>query len=420
MQRRRSNKSAAEADAKSTSAQEVTPAKPTTGGGHGCTSTGPLVPVLLFFACIASLTARSNEALPTPLASDASATLFSEARAREHVRALTALGVRAVGSRANEEAAPALLLRLLAVMEEEAAAAGAANFAKVSVQRTGAGAYSSAFLDGFTNVYDNVTNVLVFCGPRGGAAALTPRCGLVLEPVIIMSHRCSADTPPDGLLQPSPTCPLRDRVLLGAHYDSALKAPAASDDTAMVGVLLEAVRTLLAGPRLERGVVFNLNGAEETNWMGAHGFVSGDHEWAKGLRVVLNLEAVGSGGRDHILQVGPLNHWIAQAYAAAAPRPHSTSIVQEVFEIPGAIPGQTDFQVYRDYGGCVGIELVWLSRGELYHTVNDVEAAIPPGALQHTGENVLGLLGALLADPRLDTATKEVCSHTSLYFTRLY
>eukprot|EP00966_Prymnesium_polylepis_P226326 5235577-Prymnesium_polylepis.1 len=121
--------------------------------------------------------------------------------------------------------------------------------------------------------------------------------------------------------------------------------------------------------------------------MAAHGFVNSRHEWARSLKVVINLEAVGSGGRDHILQIGPRNHWIARAYAAAAPHPHGTSIVQEVFEIPGAIPGQTDFQVYRDYGGCVGLELVWLANGQTYHTVNDVEGAIPPGALQHTGEN---------------------------------
>lgn len=70
----------------------------------------------------------------------------------------------------------------------------------------------------------------------------------------------------------------------------------------MVGVLLELVRNLLAGPELQHGLVVNLNGAEETNWMAAHGFVNSGHKWAQHLKVVLNLEAVGSGGREHILQ----------------------------------------------------------------------------------------------------------------------
>lgn len=123
-----------------------------------------------------------------------------------------------------------------------------------------------------------VTNVLVFCGPRGASSSLLPT------------------------------------VLLGAHFDSAVGAPAASDDTAMVGVLLEVIRVILSGPRLTHGVVVNLNGAEETNWMAAHGFVSSGHEWASSLKFVLNLEAVGSGGRDHILQVRTTN--------ATQPNPH--------------------------------------------------------------------------------------------------
>mmetsp|Transcript_69323 Transcript_69323/g.137454 ORF Transcript_69323/g.137454 Transcript_69323/m.137454 type:complete len:968 (-) Transcript_69323:91-2994(-) len=337
--------------------------------------------VSAFFTVIVVLVLRADAWLPTALDVDVAPTRFSEARARSHLRDITALGVRTVGSRANEELAPALIKSIVEGLAAAAARVEGPNHALVEIQRPGTGAYSSAFLDGFTNVYSNVSNVLVLVGPRGGGG------GAALQP----------------------------RLLLGAHFDSALGAPAASDDTAMVAVLLEVVSNLLAGPRLEVGLVINLNGAEETNWMAAHGFATSSHKWASAITTVINLEAVGSGGRDYILQIGPRNEWLAELYTAHAPHPHGTCIIQEVFEIPGAIPGQTDFQVYRDYGGAVGIELIWLSGGQVYHTSLDVEAAIPSGAIQHTGDNVLSLVNALLASPHLPSASPS-SGEPAVYF----
>lgn len=129
-----------------------------------------LLSVLFFFSVVILLSVHNNNWLPTALGVDAPPQVFSEGRAREHVRAITSLGVRTVGSRANEELTPALLLERLNQMEARAAAAGMPNFAKTSVQRPASGAYSSSFLNGFTNVYAN------------GAYAPAPAFGLRVAP----------------------------------------------------------------------------------------------------------------------------------------------------------------------------------------------------------------------------------------------
>ena len=66
----------------------------------------------------------------------------------------------------------------------------------------------------------------------------------------------------------------------------------------------------------------------------------------------------------------------------------------------GVIPGDTDFQVYRDYAGhyideidfLPGIDMVAISKGHVYHTELDDVAHIDAGAMQRTWENVLAIV----------------------------
>ena len=61
------------------------------------------IAVGLFFVTLVGLSVRADGWLPAPASSQVSRASFSEERARVHLREITALGVRNVGSRANEE-----------------------------------------------------------------------------------------------------------------------------------------------------------------------------------------------------------------------------------------------------------------------------------------------------------------------------
>ena len=53
-------------------------------------------------------------------------------------------------------------------------------------------------------------------------------------------------------------------------------------------------RALSQGPSQRHPVILLLNGAEESNQQAAHGFIT-KHPWAKSVRALVNLEAVGVG-----------------------------------------------------------------------------------------------------------------------------
>ena len=89
-------------------------------------------------------------------------------------------------------------------------------------------------------------------------------------------------------------------VLLNAHIDSAANAPGASDDLLAVGVLLEALR-YFATHRPARDIIVLINGAEETHQLAAHAFAT-QHPDAKDVQFVVNLESMGSGGREFIFR----------------------------------------------------------------------------------------------------------------------
>ena len=142
-------------------------------------------------------------------------------------------GVRTVGSDANEKHTVQYLLDEVEKLQREADEVSTTTKNPLRVQvdvHRPSGAFSSGFLEGFTNIYHNVSNVLV-----------------LIEGTAPDTHQRS--------------------ILVNAHFDSALGTAAASDDAVMIATMLEVMRNLIHGDRLRHSVVFNMNGAEETNWM---------------------------------------------------------------------------------------------------------------------------------------------------------
>ena len=188
-----------------------------------------------------------NYQLPTPLTIEAAPQQFSEARARVHLEALVSYGVRTVGSRANELLAPRYIGN---TVEKIRSVAPPGVEIEMEVQHP-TGSFYIDFLDGFTNTYSNITNVLVR-----------------------ISHSEEAK---------------KHALLVSAHFDSALGSPAATDDVVNIAGMLELLRVLSVGDPLKNAVIFNFNGAEETIMQASHGFIT-QHAWVPTIKAFVNME----------------------------------------------------------------------------------------------------------------------------------
>lgn len=125
-----------------------------------------------------------------------------------------------------------------------------------------------------------------------------------------------------------------------------------SDDGINCAVMLEIIRKLSRSPKRPRhNLVFLFNGAEETPLQAAHGFIT-QHKWAKAVRVVVNLEAAGAGGKEYLFQTGPGQPWLLNHYKKV-PHPNGQAAGEELFQ-SNVIPSDTDFRIFRDFGGVVG------------------------------------------------------------------
>ncbi len=200
-------------------------------------------------------------------------------------------------------------------------------------------------------------------------------------------------------------------VLVSGHYDSPVESVGASDDAAATAVMVEMARAIAAGPQLEHGVVFNINGAEEQGLLGAHGFLQ--HPWIKDVRAFVNLESAGPAGKAVLFQSGPGDAWLARAYARAAPYPYGTVMAQDIFQ-SGVIPSSTDFEVYTGGGGLHGLDIAFYRDGWKYHTQLDRTWYVQQGSLQHMGANALATVRALANGPL--PGAREASPSAGVYF----
>lgn len=276
---------------------------------------------------------------------------FIAERAMKLLKNLTSIGPRPSGSFENEILAVNFFkLEINKIISQ----ASDMHIIDIDYQKS-SGAFKLEFLDGMTNVYNDVQSVVVRVGSK-----------------IKSKHS----------------------LLINCHFDTVQDSPGASDDGAGCAVMLEILRVLTRSNKiLKYNLIFLFNGAEENIMQGSHGFIT-QHRWAKEVRAFINLEACGAGGRELLFQAGPNNPWLLETYSQEVPYPYASSMAQEIFQ-SGIIPGDTDFRIFRDFGKVSGVDFAWSSNGYVYHTKFDTVDQIPLGSLQRTGDNILALVKGL-------------------------
>ncbi|AED92872.1 Zn-dependent exopeptidases superfamily protein [Arabidopsis thaliana] len=179
-------------------------------------------------------------------------------------------------------------------------------------------------------------------------------------------------------------------ILVSSHIDTVFTTGGAGDCSSCVAVMLELARSASQSAHgFKNSIIFLFNTGEEEGLNGAHSFIT-QHPWSSTVRLAIDLEAMGTGGKSSIFQAGP-SPWAIENFALAAKYPSGQIIGQDLFT-SGIIKSATDFQVYKEVAGLSGLDFAFADNTAVYHTKNDKIELIKPGSLQHLGENMLAFL----------------------------
>ncbi len=215
-------------------------------------------------------------------------------------------------------------------------------------------------------------------------------------PVANIIARTPGDARPDAL----PAA-----LIIAAHYDSVPAGPGASDDGLGVATLVETARAL-RNEHLRNPIVYLATDGEEVALLGAEGFVA-DPGSIQNAAAVINVEARGTDGPSFLFETSRHNEWIARVIARALPRPATSSLYYDIYEL---LPNDTDLTVFKR-AGLAGVGFANIGRPVRYHTPLDNVANLTPSTLQHHGDHVLAMARALGA-----TDLRQTSSGNAVWF----
>ncbi|ESN99808.1 hypothetical protein HELRODRAFT_176575 [Helobdella robusta] len=326
--------------------------------------------ILVYFFAACFIYVR-NYTFPEPISAKlGSADVFSEERARDYLNGFVDLGSRIVGSRENEVLAVQFLMREIEKIKRRNERI-VWNKKKIEAEiQTASGSFDLDFLGGFTNVYQNIQNVIV---------------------------RLSSSSDGGG----NKTSELNPALLVNCHYDTFINTPGTSDDAVSCAIMLEVLRALVErqDTSLIHDVIFLFNGAEETILQGSHAFVT-SHRWFHDVRAFINLEGAGAGGKELLFQSSSQHPWLLNMYVENVPHPFASILAQEIFQ-SGLIQSETDFRIFRDFGKLPGLDIAYIKNGYVYHTRHDTPRMIPAGCIQRGGENLFSLVRSIASSAYL-------------------
>jgi len=181
-------------------------------------------------------------------------------------------------------------------------------------------------------------------------------------------------------------------LLLLSHYDSTPHSSfGGSDAGSGVVTILETLRAYIAsGAKPKNDIIILISDAEELGLLGARAFVK-HHPWAKDVKLVLNLEARGSGGPSYmLLETNGGNHNFIEAFQKAqTPYPVSNSLMYSIYKM---LPNDTDLTIFREDADIDGFNFAFIDDFYDYHTALDTYERLDPEVLKQQGSYYSALL----------------------------
>lgn len=205
----------------------------------------------------------------------------------------------------------------------------------------------------------------------------------------------------------------RKLIMLAAHYDSVPFGPGACDDAVGTAALLEIARMLANDSATKHDLIFLISDAEEFGLLGAKHFVK-HHPLADQVDLVINVEARGTTGPSIMFETSRMSRSLIPIFASTSRRPFASSLFYEIYKRQ---PNDTDFSVFREHG-MLGYNFAFIGDVRNYHTPADNFQNADRGSMQHHGENVLGLVRAIVDSDELDWlgGRKAGTSDEAVYF----
>ncbi|ORZ01204.1 hypothetical protein BCR43DRAFT_486540 [Syncephalastrum racemosum] len=175
-----------------------------------------------------------------------------------------------------------------------------------------------------------------------------------------------------------------EALLLNAHYDAVPAAYGVTDNGAGVATLLELIRYFIHHPP-QHDIIFLFNNFEEGGLLGAKQFI--EHPWFKSVKMFINLEGAGAGGRALLFRCSSLE---ASKLLSKAKLANASPLGNDMFRL-GLIKSDTDYTIFNKEG-VPGMDIAFYKPRSHYHTPRDNLENFTPGALQHMGHLALTVI----------------------------
>ncbi|CAO3592800.1 unnamed protein product [Absidia cylindrospora] len=182
---------------------------------------------------------------------------------------------------------------------------------------------------------------------------------------------------------------LDNALLVNAHYDSVSTSHGVTDNGMGTATALELLNYFVQHPP-QNTLIFLFNNFEEGGLVGAQAFVQ--HPWFSTIKLFVNLEGTGSGGRSLLFRSSNLEA-VKQLASSRAHLLHGTPFGNDMLKSK-LVRSDTDYTTFTGKG-VPGLDIAFYTPRAHYHTQRDDLVHTTPSSLQYMGQMALGVVRAL-------------------------